>query len=72
MPNQTNPHDSFVGFDHAALNAETPKQSLEGNQALLKDDDDLLRSIFLKVFEHHHPEVASKMDSIFGLAQVGV
>jgi len=46
--------------------------SLEVNQALLKEDDDLLRQIFNQVFRHHHPQVANKMDVIFSLAQVGV
>jgi len=71
MPRTLKPHDSFVGFDEAALLAETPKFSLEGSQALLKDDDDLLRSIFLKVFQHHHPDLSGKLDTIFNLAQVG-
>jgi hypothetical protein len=44
--------------------------SLEVNQALLKEDDDLLRQIFNQVFRHHHPQVANKMDVIFSLAQV--
>jgi phosphoenolpyruvate carboxylase len=39
------------------------------NQALLKEDDDLLRAVFNQVFKHHHPEVASKVDVIFTLAQ---
>ncbi|KAL4538926.1 hypothetical protein Ndes2526B_g02798 [Nannochloris sp. 'desiccata'] len=43
--------------------------SLEVNQALLKEDDDLLRQIFNQVFRHHHPQVANKMDVIFSLAQ---
>lgn len=46
--------------------------SLEVNQALLKEDDDLLRQMFSQVFRHHHPEVANKVDVIFSLAQVGV
>jgi hypothetical protein len=44
--------------------------SMELNQALLKEDDDLLRQIFSRVFRHHHPEVANKVDVIFSLAQV--
>jgi hypothetical protein len=44
--------------------------SLEVNQALLKEDDDLLRQMFSQVFRHHHPEVANKVDVIFSLAQV--
>jgi hypothetical protein len=46
--------------------------SLEVNQALLKEDDDLLRQIFNQVFRHHHPQVANKMDVIFSLAQVNL
>jgi hypothetical protein len=46
--------------------------SLEVNQALLKEDDDLLRQMFSQVFRHHHPEVANKVDVIFSLAQVGL
>jgi hypothetical protein len=46
--------------------------SLEVNQALLKEDDDLLRQIFNQVFRHHHPQVANKMDVIFSLAQVHI
>ena len=44
--------------------------SLEVNQALLKEDDDLLRQIFSQVFRHHHPQLANKVDVIFTLAQV--
>jgi hypothetical protein len=44
--------------------------SLEVNQALLKEDDDLLRQTFLKVFRHHHPQLANKVDVIFALSQV--
>jgi hypothetical protein len=44
--------------------------SLEVNQALLKEDDDLLRQIFSQVFRHHHPKLANKVDVIFTLAQV--
>jgi hypothetical protein len=40
------------------------------NQALLKEDDDLLRTIFTQVFRHHHPQLANKVDVIFALAQV--
>ena len=44
--------------------------SLEVNQALLKEDDDLLRQIFSQVFKQHHPQLANKVDVIFTLAQV--
>lgn len=44
--------------------------SMEVNQALLKEDDDLLRQIFSQVFRHHHPSLANKVDVIFSLAQV--
>lgn len=44
--------------------------ALEVNQALLKEDDDLLRQTFLSVFRHHHPQLANKVDVIFALAQV--
>jgi phosphoenolpyruvate carboxylase len=43
--------------------------SMEVNQALLKEDDDLLRQTFLQVFRHHHPQLANKVDVIFALAQ---
>ncbi len=44
---------------------------LQVNQALLKEDDDLLRQTFLSVFREHHPQLANKVDVIFALAQVG-
>lgn len=47
-----------------------PQFSLEVNQALLKEDDDLLRQMFSQVFRHHHPQLANKVDVIFTLAQV--
>ncbi|KAL6776785.1 PEPCL1 [Auxenochlorella protothecoides x Auxenochlorella symbiontica] len=43
--------------------------ALEVNQALLKEDDDLLRQTFLSVFRHHHPQLANKVDVIFALSQ---
>lgn len=43
--------------------------SFEVNQALLKEDDDLLRHTFIEVFRHHHPQLANKVDVIFALAQ---
>ncbi|KAL4423808.1 hypothetical protein ABPG75_001109 [Micractinium tetrahymenae] len=43
--------------------------ALEVNQALLKEDDDLLRQTFLSVFREHHPQLANKVDVIFALAQ---
>lgn len=43
--------------------------AFEVNQALLKEDDDLLRQTFLSVFRHHHPQLANKVDVIFALAQ---
>jgi phosphoenolpyruvate carboxylase len=43
--------------------------ALEVNQALLKEDDDLLRQTFLSVFKEHHPQLANKVDVIFALAQ---
>lgn len=49
---------------------DMPQFSLEVNQALLKEDDDLLRQIFSQVFRHHHPQLANKIDVIFTLAQV--
>lgn len=50
--------------------SDIPAFSMEVNQALLKEDDDLLRQIFSQVFRHHHPDVANKVDVIFSLAQV--
>lgn len=44
--------------------------ALEVNQAMLKEDDDLLRNTFLSVFRHHHPQLANKVDVIFALSQV--
>lgn len=55
--------------------ASTPTHTpalLQVNQALLKEDDDLLRQTFLSVFREHHPQLANKVDVIFALAQVGV
>ena len=49
--------------------ASVPAYALEVNQALLKEDDDLLRQTFLQVFRHHHPKLANKVDVIFALAQ---
>ena len=63
------------GIGSAGLNTafslhDTPQFSLEVNEAMLKEDDDLLRQIFTQVFRHHHPELANKVDVIFTLAQV--
>jgi hypothetical protein len=33
---------------------------LQVNQALLKEDDDLLRQTFLSVFREHHPQVSRR------------
>lgn len=57
-------------METAFSNIDMPAFSMEVNQALLKEDDDLLRQIFSQVFRHHHPEVANKVDVIFSLAQV--
>lgn len=57
-------------METAFSNSDIPAFSMEVNQALLKEDDDLLRQIFSQVFRHHHPEVANKVDVIFSLAQV--
>ena len=37
-------------------------------QQLLLEDDTLLRKIFLKVLEHHHPELAAKLGRVFTLS----
>ena len=42
--------------DPARLPACLPAHS-QVNQALLKEDDDLLRQTFLSVFRDHHPQV---------------
>lgn len=57
--------------ESARPNAGVSAYALEVNQALLKEDDDLLRQTFLSVFRHHHPQLANKVDVIFALAQVG-
>lgn len=60
---------SRVGIDTAFSVGDMPQFSLEVNQALLKEDDDLLRQIFSQVFRQHHPQLANKVDVIFTLAQ---
>lgn len=59
------------GFATAmSMSKEGPSAyALEVNQALLKEDDDLLRQTFLSVFRHHHPQLANKVDVIFALSQ---
>lgn len=57
-------------METAFSHSDMPAFSMEVNQALLKEDDDLLRQIFSQVFRHHHPDVANKVDVIFSLAQV--
>lgn len=57
-------------METAFSQSDIPAFSMEVNQALLKEDDDLLRQIFSQVFRHHHPDVANKVDVIFSLAQV--
>lgn len=58
------------GLDNMLLStAGMPLFSLEVNQALLKQDDDLLRQMFSDVFRHHHPQLSNKVDVIFTLAQ---
>ena len=37
--------------------------------SLLRDDDSLLRQIFLKVFSHHHPTLANRLDLIYAMSQ---
>jgi len=61
---------SRVGIDTPFSVSDMPQFSLEVNQALLKEDDDLLRQIFSQVFRQHHPQLANKVDVIFTLAQV--
>ena len=63
---------AFQGLETAFSMSDMPQFSLEVNQALLKEDDDLLRQIFSQVFKHHHPQLANKVDVIFTLAQVRV
>ncbi|KDD75970.1 phosphoenolpyruvate carboxylase [Helicosporidium sp. ATCC 50920] len=46
-----------------------PSFAHEVNQAMLKEDDDLLRNTFLSVFCHHHPQLANKVDVIFAMSQ---
>jgi hypothetical protein len=36
---------------------------------LLRDDDSLLRQIFLNVLNHHHPKLSREMTSIYALSQ---
>lgn len=59
-----------ISADRGISLGDMPQFSMEVNQALLKEDDDLLRQIFSQVFRHHHPDVANKVDVIFSLAQV--
>lgn len=59
-----------ISADKGISMGDMPQFSMEVNQALLKEDDDLLRQIFSQVFRHHHPDVANKVDVIFSLAQV--
>ena len=61
---------SMMEMETAFSLTDMPKFSMEVNQALLKEDDDLLRQIFSQVFRHHHPELSNKVDVIFSLAQV--
>eukprot|EP00191_Tetraselmis_sp_GSL018_P019798 CAMPEP_0177591956 /NCGR_PEP_ID=MMETSP0419_2-20121207/8289_1 /TAXON_ID=582737 /ORGANISM="Tetraselmis sp., Strain GSL018" /LENGTH=977 /DNA_ID=CAMNT_0019082763 /DNA_START=149 /DNA_END=3082 /DNA_ORIENTATION=- len=35
----------------------------------MQEDDTLLRKVFFDVLQHHHPEVANKVDIIFALSQ---
>ena len=62
---------SMIEMETAFSVSDMPQFSMEVNQALLKEDDDLLRQIFSQVFRHHQPELANKVDVIFSLAQVG-
>lgn len=38
-------------------------------QALLREDDNLLRQTFFTILRHHHPELTTKVDVIYALAQ---
>lgn len=67
---KSNAFSSDLALQTAFSASDAPSFSLEVNQALLKEDDDLLRQIFSQVFKHHHPQLANKVDVIFTLAQV--
>jgi hypothetical protein len=43
--------------------------SLSDARRLLRDDDSLLRQIFLNVLKQHHPKLASSIDVIYALSQ---
>jgi hypothetical protein len=43
--------------------------SLSDARKLLRDDDSLLRQIFMNVLKHHHPNLASSIDVIYALSQ---
>lgn len=43
--------------------------NLKDARKLLREDDSLLRQIFLSVLKHHHPKLASKIDVIYALSQ---
>lgn len=53
-----------------SFSAPVSTYALEVNQAMLKEDDDLLRQTFLSCFKHHHPQLSNKVDVIFALSQV--
>ena len=42
---------------------------LASSQDILREDDSLLRSIFFKVLQRHHPQLANRVDVIYGLSK---
>lgn len=48
------------GAGHRPPPLEPALPLLQVNQALLKEDDDLLRQTFLSVFKEHHPQVPAR------------
>ena len=39
---------------------------------LLREDDSLLRQTFFGILKEHHPKLATKLDLIYALSQVGL
>lgn len=48
---------------------EVEARLLTSSQDILREDDSLLRQIFFKILQRHHPKLANKVDVIYGLSK---
>lgn len=52
-----------------SLKIDIDGRFLSNSKTLLREDDSLLRQIFFGLLKRHHPELANKVDVIYGLSK---